>query len=526
MRWFITICCLIFFSHLLSAQNNDTTVNVPLVPLLEWQVGDAIDVVAFHPSEYQLATGGRDNAVRLWDTTSGNETTILAGHSDWITSLAYSPDGTVLASGGRDNNIWLWNIDTGTSLRLIEDHQAEIKAMTFTPDGSYFISGDLNGIIRFEPVGNPSATQLFENFGGGVWSLAMSPDGRTIAIGSNDGSIWMIGIWDSEGAWVTPLSGHQTPVTTLTWSPDGTQLLSGEQNGHIYLWDVTDVKLGEDNVTSTMFEGHRAPVTAVDFTTNDELLVSSALDGSIRLWDTTNNDLLTIAYQKLDPLTDLTLDSTGTLSASTSPNGNIKLWSLEDNILDAVIEEFRPVVVRVQPATNPQTTTNAVVFATATPDLPPPPTPQALNLPATDEPARLTIPSINMNVVIKTFPLAGGTWAIDPYEPLVGHLQGTSWINGNGNVGLAGHSVYPDGRAGIFNSLYGVNIGDEIIVQDDGIVRRYQVSDIRVVDYRDISVVYPSAGNRVTLITCDIPSFEEQTGLYGERLVVIADAVN
>ena len=136
------------------------------------------------------------------------------------------------------------------------------------------------------------------------------------------------------------------------------------------------------------------------------------------------------------------------------------------------------------------------------------------------------IPSVGMRVGITTFPLDGISWAIDPWEPLVGHLQGTSWVDGNGNIALGGHSLHPDGRAGIFNSLYNVSLGDEIIVQEGNIVRRYIVNDIRVVAHTDISVVYPTAHSRVTLITCDIPSFSPDTGLYGERLVVIADAIS
>jgi len=525
MRWLISILCLFASGSFLYAQNNDITPD--LQPIISWQADTALDVVAFHPLDNQLAIGGRDNAVRLWDAETGEQTAILSGHSDWITSLAYSPDGTVLASGGQDTNIWFWNIETATSLRLIEDHQAEVKAMTFTPDGSYFISGDMNGLIRLEPIGNPSATQDFENFGGGVWSLAMSPDGRTLAIGSDDSTIWMIGLWDSDGAWVTPLVGHQTPVTSLDWSEDGTQLLSGEQNGHIYLWDVTQAKVGVDNITKEIYQGHLAPITNVAFTSHEDLFISSALDGAIQLWDTTTGNQLTTIYETFTPLTDFALDQSQTVSASVNPTGDLKLWSLERDILSDIIADHRPVIVENTPISVTQPSDTVENGTSQQPAAPtqPQPTPATVTLPNSTAPT-LMIPSVGMQVGIKTFPLDGVSWAIDPYEPLVGHLQGTSWIDGNGNVALAGHSLYPDGRAGVFNSLYNVSLGDEIIVQEGNTVRRYQVSDIRVVEYTDISVVYPTAHNRVTLITCDIPSFESQTGLYGERLVVIADAIN
>ncbi len=522
MRWLISFLCLIIYCMPLYAQNNEPSSTI--IPLYEFKLDDALDVVTFQPDSTQLATGGRDNAVRLWDTATGENTAILSGHSDWISSLAYSPDGTVLASGGRDNNIWLWNVQTGTSLRLIEDHQAEVKAITFTPDGNYLISGSLDGIVRLEPIGNPEATQLFNNFGGGVWSLALSPDGKTLAIGSDDSTIWLIGLWSAEGTWLTPLNGHDTPVTSLAWSADGEQILSGEQNGHVRLWDVRNVKNAQDPIDSLLLQGHLAPITAVDFTIHEDLLISSALDGTIRLWDTTNISELTTLYQTFTPLTHFSLNSSRELSASISTAGYLKLWSLERNILEDIIEEHRPViipntpvpVVEVVSAPNQASASVVEQAQTSAPIAP---------LPNNSSPT-LMIPSVGMQVGIKTFPLDGVSWAIDPYEPLVGHLQGTSWVNGNGNVALAGHSLYPNGRAGVFNSLYNVNLGDEIVVQDGEIVRRYIVSDIRVVDYTDVSVIYPTGHHRVTLITCDIPSFQSATGLYGERLVVIADAVN
>jgi len=523
MRWLISIIYMMTIVFTISAQNSDLTESSDITPIQALQVfGGSLDTVAFSPDNQQLVTGGRDNAVRLWDAETSENTAILAGHSDWISSVVYSPDGTVIASGGRDTNIWMWNVQTATSLRLIEDHQAEVKAIEFTPDGKYLVSGSLDGMIRIEQLGNPEGTQFFENFGGGVWSFAISPDGTTLAIGSTDGDIWLVGLWDDTGAWLTQLAGHDTPVTTMAWSDDGATLLSGEQNGHIQLWDVTNAKQGTDNVTSSLLEGHIAPVMGVDFTAHDSIAISTALDGTVRLWDIAGEiefaSELTTIHSAGAPLTHLALSHDGVISASVGTDGTLNIWSLDPDTLDVIIDSQRPVVI----VNNQQQNTIVPPAASVT-------QPQANSesfqpLPATSAPT-LMIPSVGMQVGITTFPLDGVSWAIDPWESSAGHLQGTAWVTGNGNMAIGGHSLYPDGRAGSFNSLYNVSIGDEIFVQDGDFVRRYVVNDIRVVAYTDISVVYPTAHSRVTLITCDIPSFHAASGLYGERLVVIADAV-
>src|SRR5262249_39095570 len=85
----------------------------------------------------------------------------------------------------------------------------------------------------------------------------------------------------------------------------------------------------------------------------------------------------------------------------------------------------------------------------------------------------LSLPTVNVFVGIATFPLNGTSWAIDPWEKRVGHLQGTAWFNTNGNVVLGGHSTYPNGKPGIFAGLYQLNIGDPVIINVDGGERHY-----------------------------------------------------
>src|SRR5690606_11959178 len=102
-------------------------------------------------------------------------------------------------------------------------------------------------------------------------------------------------------------------------------------------------------------------------------------------------------------------------------------------------------------------------------------------------------PTANIYSPVKTFYLDGVSWAIDAWEPQVGHLQGTAWLGSPGNIALGGHSRLPDGRPGIFAGLYGVKIGDPVFLGD----RRYVVSEILEVNYQDLRVVYPTTSERL-----------------------------
>jgi WD40 repeat protein len=56
---------------------------------------------------------GEPGEVRLWDVATGKEQATLKGHKEAVVCVAYSPDGKTLASGSRDETIKLWDVATG-----------------------------------------------------------------------------------------------------------------------------------------------------------------------------------------------------------------------------------------------------------------------------------------------------------------------------------------------------------------------------------------------------------------------------
>ena len=47
------------------------------------------------------------------DELNWNTECPVTGHSDWVYVVAFSPDGGCVASGSKDNLVKIWNAETG-----------------------------------------------------------------------------------------------------------------------------------------------------------------------------------------------------------------------------------------------------------------------------------------------------------------------------------------------------------------------------------------------------------------------------
>ncbi|MEL6403198.1 MAG: sortase [Chloroflexota bacterium] len=515
------------------AQAQNTTLTISQ----EMQVLDTpLDAVAFSPGGTRVATGGRDNVLRVWDVATGMEVFQSEGHTDWLTTLAYSPDGSQIISGSRDDSVRVFDTETGALVRVLGSHDDDVNAVAVRPDGAVYASGGRDDVIQLWNAETGELMQLLDHFGQPVWELAFSPDGTMLASASEDGTIWLWGLWGENAGWLKRLDGHDNAVSAMVFSDDGSLMLSGGSDGTVQLWRLS---ADSSNIMSPelVMRGHLSAVMGVGFSTDLRVGISASLDGTVRLWDISGavsegQELLTIRNEGA-PFTNLVFDPVNEFAASVATDGRLDVWDVNSNTISVILNEAQPVVVEAPTAvsvntaqsssTTSSSTGNTGTSETVTIETINPTTNIGVPPPASGR--VLTIPTLGMSVGVTTFPLDGVSWAIDPWEPIVGHFQGTSWVNSSGNVVIGGHSEMPDGTPGIFYSLYGLGIGDEIFVQDGDLTRRYIVINVRSVDYTDVSVVFPTTFNRLTLITCDIPSYVAEQNIYYERLVIVADEV-
>ncbi|MCI0423808.1 MAG: TIR domain-containing protein, partial [Acidobacteria bacterium] len=239
--------------------------------------GDSVLSVAFSPDGRTLASGSRDNTVKLWDAKSGQELQTLKGHGNSVGSVAFSPDGRTLASGSGDKTVKLWDAKSGQELATLKGHEDSVWSVSYSPDGRTLASGSSDKTVMLWDARSGPERATFKGHGSRVSSVAYSPDGRTLASGSFDGTIKL---WDARsGQELATLKGHWSWVISVSYSPDGRTLASGSEDQTVKLWDA-----GSGRELATL-KGYESDVLSVAFAPDGHTLASGSGDNSVKLWD-------------------------------------------------------------------------------------------------------------------------------------------------------------------------------------------------------------------------------------------------
>jgi WD40 repeat protein len=192
-------------------------------------------------------------------------------------SLAFSHDGHWLATAGLPTpSLRLWAVSHRkiVSTTLLSPY-AVAAAVTFSPDGTKIAAAVNNPEVAadsaIEILSVPQLAQLKTLHAPAARSLAFSPDGRLLALGDDQGRVWLYDTrtWRPRGR---PLTAHTSAVDTVNVSPDGRTLATTSNDGTTRLWDVASGRplgaalpgLAQHNVAAAFVNGGGRLVTLYD----------------------------------------------------------------------------------------------------------------------------------------------------------------------------------------------------------------------------------------------------------------------
>jgi WD40 repeat protein len=170
---------------------------------------------------------------------------ILSNPQDGTGIFAIAPTGQTFAIATQGGFITLYDLETNIPGAPISVSDAEVTGITFGMSAAQFrfflATGDAEGGVGIWELGVDNSVQAVAQFQdadapGAIMALAFSNDGALLAVGDENGSIYLLDV--SNGALLTTLTGHTAAIERLGFAGDA--LYSTDQEGGARVWGVSE----------------------------------------------------------------------------------------------------------------------------------------------------------------------------------------------------------------------------------------------------------------------------------------------
>jgi len=206
-------------------------------------------------NENVLSSGSRDRTIFHRDIRDPSDySSKLIGHKQEVCGLKWSYDDQQLASGGNDNKLLVWDSRSSNPLMKFTDHTAAVKAITWSPHQRGVLAsggGTADRCIRFwNTLQGIALTKL--DTGSQVCNLAWSKNVNEI-VSTHGYSQNQVVVWSYPSmTQVATLIGHTMRVLYLAVSPDGQTIVTGAGDETLRFWNVfPSSKISGNNKTIT-----------------------------------------------------------------------------------------------------------------------------------------------------------------------------------------------------------------------------------------------------------------------------------
>jgi serine/threonine protein kinase len=291
----------------------------------QWMAHDGpVDGLSWSVDDRQLATGGRDRALRVWsvdqfDQPGADPTAQLQELDSWILDLAWAPDGLTLAAADATGGLLFWDLSgpAGPSETTFAPaiHDGPAEAVAWNADGTLLASGGADGLIRLTaPDGIPQRT--VGSHQQGILSLDWPADEPLPTSGAKDGTARA---WDDDGGSTMEFSGHLDWVRSVEWNPQLRFLATSGSDRSVRIWSG-----------STGEEVHRLdldsdPLGSITWSPDGRLLAIGGEDGSVLLWNGSEQTELVSASGPEQAVTGLAWSAVADLLAVARVDGTVEI---------------------------------------------------------------------------------------------------------------------------------------------------------------------------------------------------------
>lgn len=206
---------------------------------LRTMTGHSARVGALAWNDHILSSGSRDRLIFHRDVRQPEQwLRKLPGHKQEVCGLRWNGEDGQLASGGNDNKLMVWDKLNGAPLYKFSDHTAAVKAIAWSPHQHHLLAsggGTADRRIKFWNTQTGTCTSEIDT-GSQVCNLAWSKNSNEL-VSTHGFSQNQIVVWKYPSmTQVASLTGHTYRVLYLAMSPDGQTVVTGAGDETLRFW--------------------------------------------------------------------------------------------------------------------------------------------------------------------------------------------------------------------------------------------------------------------------------------------------
>lgn len=258
-------------------------------------------VLKYHPdSSKELIFGAADDTkIRSWNSKTGKESVVYSGHFSKITSLQFTSDGEYMISSGRDRVLILWNLNESKALRVVPVYES-IESTVLLPaafkipnfkkkletEGIYVACAGEKGIVK---VWNVLMSRLMYEQTNSLVSPAADEGGLAVThLLFNELRNVLSVVTADHNIIIHDFETFECKKQLIGFTDEVLDIIFvGKEEKHMVVaTNSQDLKYYEiDSMNCHILKGHTDIVLALAcFPTKPEMFVSSGKDNSVRIW--------------------------------------------------------------------------------------------------------------------------------------------------------------------------------------------------------------------------------------------------